>query len=254
MKIYSSRPFYWPLRRHLHERLSMKDSTVDSTNYYQLNKIRFFLDDLQQNSLIKTFSSTEYRSLVTIPQVKLIKSKNNVWTATVWIAEELFDYAHPFLFPDLFHSKSLTKHQVAVLFEILVVFTSTLGLQKQFYFDQFFEDYSQISNQEKTKMKQAFLFFIQEFQEKGLIEDSIQILPPKSPTSTTTILISQLKVSHLSNGFILYSCRKALNRLEFDGLELHIGSVSMLYHYPDSMQRAQRQSIFQKPNLKLDLF
>jgi len=53
--------------------------------------------------------------LVTIPEVNLQKGKQNSWTVEVWIADELFYYAHPFVLPDLFQRK-LTKHQFEVLF------------------------------------------------------------------------------------------------------------------------------------------
>ena len=40
--------------------------------------------------------------LVTIPEVFVSKSEQNIWNVEIWIAEELFDYLHPFLFQDLF--------------------------------------------------------------------------------------------------------------------------------------------------------
>lgn len=184
--------------------LKYQNPSTDSINYYQLNKLRLFLDDLPSNSLIQFFSRSEFRSLVTIPDVKLIKTTNNVWIANVWIAEELFQYSHPFLFPDFFNSQRLSKHQFAILFEFISVFTSTVGLEKRFQLDQFFDTYSKISNEQKRTMKEAFLDFIRKFHEKGLIEDSIQIISSKTTNAITPIRISQLQVSHLSDGFILY--------------------------------------------------
>ena len=89
-----------------------------SSNYYQLKKLIEFFDELQTNSLIKFFSNQKYRSLVTIPEVNLQKGKQNSWTIEVWIADELFYYAHPFLLPNLFQVK-LTKMVVLVLGLIL---------------------------------------------------------------------------------------------------------------------------------------
>ena len=62
----------------------------ESNNYYQVKKILQFFDELQSNSMIKFFTNNYYRSLVTIPDVKLFPGKQNRWTAEVWIAEELF--------------------------------------------------------------------------------------------------------------------------------------------------------------------
>jgi hypothetical protein len=64
--------------------LKYQNSTVKSTNYYQLKKLIDFFDELQTNSLIKSFTDREYRSLVTIPEVKLQKLKQNCWTAKIW--------------------------------------------------------------------------------------------------------------------------------------------------------------------------
>lgn len=61
-----------------------QNPTVKSTNYYQLKKLIDFFDELQTTSLIKSFTDTEYRSLVTIPEVKLQKSKQNSWDLDSW--------------------------------------------------------------------------------------------------------------------------------------------------------------------------
>jgi len=64
--------------------LKYQNSTIKSTNYYQLKKLIDFFDQLQTKSLIKSFTDTEYRNLVTIPEVRLQKSKKyNSWIARV---------------------------------------------------------------------------------------------------------------------------------------------------------------------------
>lgn len=102
-----------------------------SSNYYQLKKLIEFFDELQTNSLIKFFSNQKYRSLVTIPEVNLQKGKQNSWVVEIWIADELFYYAHPFVLPDLFQRK-LTKHQFEVQFHVIWTFSS-VDIQKTFY-------------------------------------------------------------------------------------------------------------------------
>ena len=47
--------------------------------------------------------------LVTVPEVSVHKSEQNILMVEIWIAEDLFDYLHPFLFSDLFQQK-LTKN------------------------------------------------------------------------------------------------------------------------------------------------
>jgi hypothetical protein len=126
--------------------LKYKNPTCRSTNYYQLEKLLVFFDELQENSLIKSFSDTEYRSLVTIPEVSLKKSKQNVWTATVWIAEKLFSYAHPFLLSNFVKSK-MTKDEFEVQFKVIQIISS-INIEKIFLIEDFFQNYtSTISNQ-----------------------------------------------------------------------------------------------------------
>ena len=91
-----------------------------SSNYYQLKKLIEFFDELQTNSLIKFFSNQKYRSLVTIPEVNLQKGKQNSWTVEVWIADELFYYAHPFLLPDLFQVKLNCMDLFLIFFELVL--------------------------------------------------------------------------------------------------------------------------------------
>jgi len=105
--------------------------------------------------------------------------------------------------PDFFESEHLSKQQFAVLFELLLGFTSTVDLEKGFQLDQFFDNYSKLSNQQKVQMKKTLIFFIQKFQQKGLIDDSIQIILSKQSPRSITVPSSQLKVSHFRNGFIL---------------------------------------------------
>ena len=113
-----------------------------SPSHYRLKKLVGFFDDLQNNSLIKFYTNTAYRSLVTIPEVNLYKATNKSWIAEIWIAQELFDYPHPFLFPCLSESK-LSKHQLEVRFEVIQVFSS-LEIEKKFLIKEFLENYSAV--------------------------------------------------------------------------------------------------------------
>jgi len=157
-----------------------------------------FFDELQINSLIKIFSDTQYRSLVTIPEVKLEKGKQNTWVANVWIADEFFYYAHPFLLPDLLKRK-LTKHQFEVQFKVIQVFSS-VDIEKHFYIDEFFHHYTSVfSNQEKTKIKEYFIQLIQLFEEHKLIESTYKVVSTKTLYQT-----NQLTSQNISKGFIVY--------------------------------------------------
>ena len=146
-----------------------------SSNYYQLKKLIEFFDELQTNSLIKFFSNQKYRSLVTIPEVNLQKGKQNSWTVEVWIADELFYYAHPFLLPDLFQVK-LTKLQLEVQVHVIRTFSS-FDTQKIFYVEEFLQAYpSTLNNQQITNVKRYFIQLMEIFEEHQLIESSYQVI------------------------------------------------------------------------------
>ena len=71
-------------------------------NSYQVKKLKSFFDLVKTNFVIESFSNKDYRILVTIPEVSVHKSEQNILMVEIWIAEDLFDYLHPFLFSDLF--------------------------------------------------------------------------------------------------------------------------------------------------------
>jgi hypothetical protein len=103
------------------------------TNQYQLK----FFDLVKKNFVIESFSDRHYRMLVTLPEVNVAKSQQNIWNVEIWIAEELFDYLHPFIFSDLFETK-LSSHQFQVLFEIIKVYSSN-DIRKEFHISTFLD-------------------------------------------------------------------------------------------------------------------
>lgn len=172
--------------------LKYQNPTVKSTNYYQLNKYIRFFDQLQRNSLIQYFTDNYYRGLVTVPEVKLYKNNEKAWVADIWLAEELFNYLHPFIFEDLFKNK-LTKDQFQVLFEIIQVYSSE-DLRKEFHFKQFLNTYkSSCSSQRKTKIKQYFIQYLFMLQKQKKINEQVLLLP-----SNQVYQINKLTTNHLS--------------------------------------------------------
>jgi predicted HicB family RNase H-like nuclease len=178
--------------------LKVQKPNIKSTNYYQLKKLIEFLDELQRNSLIKFFTDTKYRSLVTIPEVNLQKSKQHSWIAEVWIAEELFYYVHPFLLPNVFQDK-LTTNQFEVSFHFIKVFSS-VSIQKEFLIQEYLDAYpSVLSNQEITKIKSYFIELVKVFQKHDLIENHYKRIYKGNFIDT-----QELTRSNISEGFLVY--------------------------------------------------
>lgn len=171
----------------------------ESNNHYQLKKSIQFFDQLQTNFYIKFFSSNQYRTLVTIPEVKIErKGKQNAWIATIWIVEELFNYTYPFLFPDLLKRK-LTKHEFEVQFKFIIVFTF-VDIEKIFYIKDFLESYkSTLSNKQKTEIKKYFIELVKVFEEKQLISSNYKII-----SGGKVYKVDKLTPANISEGFIIY--------------------------------------------------
>ena len=173
---------------------------VKSTNYPQLKKVKDFFQELQKNLLIQSFTDFKYRSLVTIPQVELEKSKQNqnCWIAKVWIAEELFDYVHPFLLPSFFKQKT-TKDQFEVQFKIIQVFSS-INIEKTFLVKEFLDSYSAVLfNQRRTKIKKLFLQFVGLLKEHDLIESNSKII-----SDGLLVDVDELTTTNIEQDFVLY--------------------------------------------------
>jgi len=166
--------------------------TRKTSNQYQLNKLKEFFDLVRQNFVIESFSDTHYRMLVTVPEVFVTKSQQNIWNVEIWIAEELFDYLYPFLFQDFFSTK-LTKDQFQVLFEVIKVCSST-ETRKEFHISTFLDNYpSVLSSQRKKKMKEYFIHYLQLLNQQHKLHDKVLDL-----SSNQIIDIHDLNTSHLS--------------------------------------------------------
>jgi hypothetical protein len=129
-----------------------------TSNHYRLIKLKEFFNVLRKNLVIECFTDKSYQMLVTIPEVFVYKSEQNIWLAEVWIAEELFDYLHPFIFPDFFKEK-LTIDKFQVLFEIVKIFSSS-NTRKEFNIQEFLHFYPSTLNSKRKKKLKSILYDI----------------------------------------------------------------------------------------------
>jgi len=177
------RQFQFPLREFL-------KYTNQNTNQYQLNKLKYFFELVKKNFVIESFSDNHYRMLVSIPEVFVNKSEQNIWNVEIWIAEELFDYLHPFLFEDLF-DKKLTKDEFQVLFEVIKVYTCE-DIRKEFSIQEFLESYpSTLSNKQKKQMKEYFLHSLKVLKKEEKLQDKVLDI-----SSNKLLDMNELKISH----------------------------------------------------------
>ena len=179
--------------------LEFQNPTIKSTNHYQLEKIKKFLQQLQTGVFLTSFYDTHFQSLVAIPQVKLEKSsKQKYWIGRVWLVDELFYYNYPFSLPNIFQTK-LTKDQLEVRLKFIQVFSS-VNIEKVFFIQEFLSSYpSVISNQRKNNIKKYFIQLVQLFKEHDLIEDNYKII-----SNGHYYFTKEFNTHDISEGFVLY--------------------------------------------------
>jgi hypothetical protein len=123
--------------------------------------------------------------------VLLTKSQQNIWNVDIWIAEELFDYLHPFIFADLF-DKKLSSRQFQVLFEIIKTFSSH-DIRKEFHINQFIKEFpATLSGKQKKEIKEHFIYYLQVLNQQGKLRDEVIDL-----SSNKILKIQDLTIAHL---------------------------------------------------------
>lgn len=169
---YTSKSLTSKFRRYTFPLRDFLNYNNTNNNYYQVKKLKTFFDLVKKNFVIESFSDKHYRMLVTIPEVLVYKSEQNILMVEIWIAEELFHYLHPFLFSDVFRQK-LTNQQFQVLFEIIKTYSS-IHLRKEFNITQFLDNYpSVLSNQHKRQIKEHFIQYLKLFHQEGKLQDKV---------------------------------------------------------------------------------
>ena len=167
-------------------------------NYYQVKKLKTFFDLVKTNFVIESFSNKSYRMLVTVPEVSVYKSEQNILMVEIWIAEELFNYLHPFLFSDIFQQK-LTKHQFQVLFEIIKTYSS-IHLRKEFNITQFLDNYpSVLSNQHKRQIQEYFIHYLKILHQEGKLQDKVLDLSSNKVLPITDLNSSSSQIAVFEN-------------------------------------------------------
>jgi hypothetical protein len=191
------RKYIFPLREFL-------KYNKQTPNQYQLNKLKEFFDLVKGNFVIESFSDKHYRMLVTIPEVFILKSEQNIWTVEIWIAEDLFDYLHPYLLPDFFDRK-LAQNKFKVAFEIFKVYASN-DIRKEFHIQEFLDNYPSIlSNKQKKQIKEYFIYYLRLLKQQQKLQDQFLDLSSNQLLDIDDLNISHLKIAVFENLNIKFS-------------------------------------------------
>ena len=179
--------------------IKYQNPIISSTNRYQLQKTKSFIQQLQTGVLITSFTDTTFQSLIAIPRVTFERSpKQKYLIGNVWLVDDLFHYEYPFYLPNIFQRK-LTKDQFRVRFKFFQVFSS-ISIEKEFLVGSFLDSYPvMVSNQQKKIIKQEFIELVQLVQGINLIDNHYKIISNGKYYGT-----DQLNVENISEGFIIY--------------------------------------------------
>ena len=149
-----------------------------------------------QKKKLKEFKDEYFQSLVSLPKVEILKV-NQKLVARIWSVDELFYSNYPFVFLDLFKQK-LAKHEFAVVYEIVVRFRSS-NTEKKVDIKKFLESYGSLSNNDRKKIKEYFIQYIQELIDHNIIEDKIDTIQDGIKYE-----ISSLTTKNISEVIVIY--------------------------------------------------
>ena len=146
---------------------------IENKNHYQFKKVIDFLQDLQKNiPPVTIFSENYFRGVASIPFVEIQKEDKSL-VAKVLIAEQLYWYQYPFVFPVNFLSYQ-TTYELHVKLQIIQVMSQN-SLEKVFYVKVFLDQFN-VPQQKKAQLKKLISRTFKELQDSQLIQNQFQLI------------------------------------------------------------------------------
>ena len=146
---------------------------IENKNHYQFKKVIDFLQDLQINiPPVTIFSEDYFRNVASISFVEIQKEDKSL-VAKVLIAEQLYWYQYPFVFPVSFLSYQ-TTYELQVKLQIIQVMSQN-SLEKVFYVKVFLDQFN-VPQQKKAQLKKLISITFKELQDNQLIQNQFQLI------------------------------------------------------------------------------
>ena len=146
---------------------------IENKNHYQFKKVIDFLQDLQKNiPPVTIFYENYFRGVASIPFVE-IQKEDKYLVAKVLIAEQLYWYQYPFVFPVNFLSYQ-TTYELHVKLQIIQVMSQN-SLEKVFYVKVFLDQFN-LPQQKKAQLKKLISRTFKELQDSQLIQNQFQLI------------------------------------------------------------------------------
>lgn len=146
---------------------------ASKTNRTKRGKLIEFFNSVQENSIIQIFSEKEFISLASVPVCKVQKISNR-WQVKIYISESLYSYRLPFIIPDMFDYE-LNKYEFDSRFAVLLAYLQA-STTKELDLTRVFENYSKLSNSDKTRMFNYFLKALELLKSNNLIKSKVALV------------------------------------------------------------------------------
>lgn len=147
--------------------------SIPSTKQNQrLKMIEYFRQLHKTDPIIETFSDGQFRLFATF-LYSGVEKQSNRWFVRIYIIEDLYSYNYPFVLSNSFRNYKNTTD--CFLKTQLINTISVEATQKIFYLSQFLEQLK-LSSKQIVKIKQDFIFLIEELVEQKVIRSNIKFI------------------------------------------------------------------------------
>ena len=165
---------------------------IPSTKQNQrLKMIEYFRQLHKTDPIIETFSDGQFRLFATF-LYSGVEKQSNRWFVRIYIIEDLYSYNYPFVLSNSFRNYKNTTD--CFLKTQLINTISVEGTQKIFYLSQYLEQLK-LSSKQIVKIKQDFIFLIEELVEQKVIQSNIKFIYKSSNSQDLELDLDQNKLN-----------------------------------------------------------
>jgi hypothetical protein len=173
----------------------MKFIQILSTNSRQRTKLVNYFESLHNvNPTVEQFVDGTFRIFATFLYSDVTKVAGRL-KVKIYIIEDLYDYAYPFIFPK--HFINYTNRTDCLLKLQIMRCIAVQSTEKLFPLSEFLLQIK-LSNSKLIQVKKNLILLIQEIGQKGVIQDKMKIIPKHKRASVKYLNIDQLEVKHLN--------------------------------------------------------
>lgn len=168
--------YFLERRRYFIHNFPLKDFMnfigIKQNQNQRLNILEYFRQLHNFDPIIEQFEDGTFRIFTTFLYSGVYK-KSNRWFVRVYIIEDLYHYAYPFILSKSF--QHYNNQADCILKLKLIKAISVKGTKKIFYLSNFLQ-HLKLSNKKIVKVKEDLIFLIQEVVKEGIIQNKIRLV------------------------------------------------------------------------------